>query len=109
VILTITCCKSEGKNVCNREMQKFYVERFNLKKLNNVEVRGQDQIKIFNSLWSCRKGLFLYWILNRWKICFHLMLIPTFYAVFNFTLIVYIRFTNFYQHHNYKNDHDYDE
>jgi len=43
----------EGLAVSQQEAQKFNVERFNLKKLSELEVRKQYQIKISNRFATC--------------------------------------------------------
>jgi hypothetical protein len=50
VILTIIWClqKLERLSVSKQTVQTFDMERFKLKKLNDVEVKEQDQVKISN-------------------------------------------------------------
>jgi hypothetical protein len=43
-------------SVSKQAAQKFYVERFNLKKLNDLEVKEQYQVKIFAALQRCGGG-----------------------------------------------------
>ena len=47
ILITIWWCKNQGKNDrCKQAARKFDVERFNLRKVDELEVRRLYQIKI---------------------------------------------------------------
>ena len=55
VTLSTICCEGQGETVSNKGAAKeFYMEKFNLKALNEVGEREKYQLKISNGFPACK-------------------------------------------------------